>query len=880
MRPWGIKRLFSFPSRTRDEVRADVDDELAFHIEMRSTALEQEGLNRREAREQALAELGRTGGVFASLAAIGERHERKRRLGRWLDDVWRDVVIGCRLLRRSPGFAATAILTLALGIGANTAIYSVLDAVLLRPLPYPEPDRLVMVSETNDTGRENSVAGGVFLDWRTHATRFQAMTLIAPVRFNLRGNSASERLDGLEVSHEFFQVLGIPPFLGRGFQPDDDRPGGRNDVVVITEELWRSHFGGDRSIVGRRIVLDEIPRTVIGVLPSGTWLISTDSFFVPAVLTPGTPRAARAPHWATVIGRLSPGASVTAAETELKTVRRQLDKEYPAFKKDWSVMARPVAQVLGSLTRAPLLILLAAVSLVLLIACANVANLVMARSCHRQQELAVRAAIGASGGRLLRQLLTESLILALVGGAAGIVVAYAGLAVLKNVAAAAMPITFTPELDLRVLLCTLAVTLLIGPLCGLLPALRARRPNLNAVLTNGGRGATAGGHQRTQATLVVTEIALTVVLLSSSGLLLRSLGNAASIDPGFNPAHALAFDLSLAESSYGTDDKRLAFASAMLTRLRAVPGVAGAGTAMAIPFAGGGYGEYFSRPDVRTADPIIGRMDFVSPGYLEALGAQLRAGRTIANADNGAMRPRVAVISEATARMFYPRENPIGRPLIIAAETWTIVGVVGDIVDRRLDAPRGAFGYVPMAFNTSQLSVVVRTAVDPMALVGTIRRELERLDSGVALAMPRTLEDAMADSLLQRKVVLGLIGAFALAALTLATIGLYGVMAYAVATRQREFGIRIAFGAVRRDLIGHVLRGGLGMMAIGLAIGLAGALGTAQLLSSQLFQVGGDDPLVIGAVTATVLTVALLACWIPAWRASRYDAVVTLRAEG
>ena len=304
-----------------------------------------------------------------------------------------------------------------------------------------------MVSEINDVGRENSVAGGVFLDWRTHTTRFEAMTLIAPVRFNLRGNSASERLVGLEVSHEFFRVLGIPPFLGRGFHPDDDRPGGRNDVVVITEELWRSHFGGDRSIVGRRIVLDEIPRTVIGVLPAGVWLMSTDSFFVPAVLTPGTPRAARAPHWATVIGRLSPGASVTAADTELKTIRRQLDKEYPAFKKDWSVMARPVTQVLGSVTRTPLLILLAAVSLVLLIACANVANLVMARSCHRQQELSIRAAIGASGGRLLRQLLTESLILSLAGGAAGIVVAYAGLAILKSVAAAAMPITFTPELE-------------------------------------------------------------------------------------------------------------------------------------------------------------------------------------------------------------------------------------------------------------------------------------------------------------------------------------------------------------------------------------------------------------------------------------------------
>ena len=879
MRPWGIKRLFSFPSRTRDEVRADVADEVAFHLEMRTEELMRNGLSEAEARRQAMREFGQREGGLQAIEQIDDRVERRRRFSRLVGELVRDVTMGVRLLRRSPGFAAIAILTLALGIGANTAIYSVLDAVLLRPLPYPEPDRLVMVSEVNDTSGQNSVAGGVFLDWRTHARRFDALTLVAPVRFNLRGDGPPERLVGEEVSHEFFRVLGIPPLLGRGFLPDDDRPGGRNDVVVITEELWQSHFGGDRSVVGRRIVLDEIPRTVIGVLPAGAWLFPADSFFVPAVLTPGTPRAARAPHWAMVIGRVAPGASVAEADAEIKTIRRQLAAEYPPFKRSWGVMTQPVTQVLGDLTRTPLLILLAAVSVVLLIACANVANLVMARSCHRQQELAVRAAIGASGARLLRQLLTESLILALAGGAAGIVVAYGGLALLNAVAAAAMPITFRPELDLRVLLCTLAVTLAIGPLCGLLPALRARRPDLNVVLTNGGRGATAGGHQRTQATLVIVELALTVVLLSSAGLLLRSLANAASIDPGFNPTRALAFDLSLAESSYSSDEKRLAFASAMLTRLRALPGVAGAGTAMAIPFAGGGYGEYFSRPDVRAADATIGRMDFVSPGYLEALGARLRAGRTIVDADNGATRPRVAVISETTARMFYARENPIGRPIVISGNTFTIIGVIADVVDRRLDAPRGAFAYVPMAFNTSQLSVVVRTAVAPMSLVATIRREIERLDPGVALATPRALDAAMAESMLQRKVVLGLIAAFAFAALTLATIGLYGVMAYAVATRQREFGIRIAFGAVRRDLIGHVLRAGLRMLAIGLVAGLVGAIGAARLLSSQLFHVGGGDPAVLIAVSLMVVAVAVIACSVPAWRASRYDPVVALRAE-
>ena len=517
------------------------------------------------------------------------------------------------------------------------------------------------------------------------------------------------------MSHEFLRVLGVPPLLGRGFLPDEDRPGGRNDVVIIAESLWRTRFGGDPSIVGRAIVLDEVPRTVVGVLPAGAWIFKDDVFFVPAVLTPGTPRAARAPHWAVVFGRLAPGVTPAQADAELKSIKRRLNAEYPPFKQQWGVVVRPVTDVLGGVTRTPLLILLGAVSLVLLIACANVANLVLARSCQRQQELAVRAAIGASGWRLVRQVLTENLILALLGGAAGVAVAYVGVGVLNDLAARAMPITFTPSLDLRVLVFSLAVTMATGPLFGLLPALRARRPDLNATLTNGGRGATAGGHQRTQATLVAAEVALTVVLLTSAGLLLRSLANAASVDPGFQPSRVLAFDVSLPDASYTSRDKRIAFANELVSRLRALPGVEGAGTGMAIPFSDGGYGEFFRRPGNTESEAVIGRLDYVSPGYLEALGTRLLAGRRIDRrrqqrggpARGGHQRDRVERCSSATCRRSGSRSS-------IAADTWTVVGVVADVVDRRLDAASKAFAYAPMARNTSQLSVVVRTPLEPL----------------------------------------------------------------------------------------------------------------------------------------------------------------------
>jgi predicted permease len=880
MKPWGIKRLFAHVSRTRDQVRTDIADEFAFHLDMRTDELVREGLPRDEARRQASQEFGRADAAMGTLAAIGDRLEQRRRVAGFLGELWQDAGHGLRLLRRSPGFAMVAILTLALGIGANTAIYSVLDAIILRPLPYPEPDRIVMVSETLENGSQNSVSGGAYLDWRRNQTQFHALVLTGRVSYNLRHGGATERLRGMEVSHEFLEVLAIPPLVGRGFIEDDDRPGGRNDVVLITEELWRSRFGADPAIVGRAITLDEVPRIVIGVLPAGAWLFREELFFVPAVLRPGSPRAERAPHWAAVFGRLRSDTTAATADAELKTIKKRLNAEYPTFKRNWGVVVEPVADLIGGFARAPLLILLGAVSLVLLIACVNVANLLLARGCHRAQELAVRAALGASGWRLARQVLTENLMLALLGGVAGVGLAYMGVELIRASLADALPLAITLRLDWQVLAFALAVTLLSGPLVGLLPALRARRPDLSAAMNTGSKGASASGrHKRTQSLLVVAEVALTVVLLASAGLLLRSLANATAIDPGFDAGRVLAFELSLPDVIYDSDEKRLTFADAVVASIRTLPGVEAAGTGMGIPFSGGAYGEYFRRAEAPDIEPVIGRLDFVSPGFLEALGTRPLAGRRFTDADNVLNGPRVVVINDTARRMFFPDGHAVGRPITIQSQTWDVVGVVADVVDRRLDVPRGPYAYVPSAFNVGRMSVAVRTSLAPMTLVNTVRAAVARIDPGVAIASPRSLDRAMAESMAQRKVVLGLVALFAVSALLLAAIGLYGVMAYSVATRQREFGIRMAFGAVRQDLIRQVLRTGLSLTIIGLVAGLAGAVALSRLLASELYEVRGSDPLVITGTSATVVLVAIAACLLPAWRAARVEPMGALRVD-
>ncbi|HTV01827.1 MAG TPA: ADOP family duplicated permease, partial [Luteitalea sp.] len=646
-----------------------------------------------------------------------------------------------------------------------------------------------------------------------------------------------------------------------------------------TEEFWRTRFGADRTIVGQRLVMDNVPRTVVGVLPRAAWIFPTDTFFVPAVLAPDTSRSARNSHWASVFGRLKPGATFASADAELKAIKRRLNPQYPGYKQEWNVLAQPIEMVLGGLTRTPMLLLLGAVSLLLLIACANVANLMLARGQHREQELATRAALGAGSGRLARQLLTESVTLAALGGVFGVLVGAGGVRVLERLAADALPIALTPQLNVRVLIASMSVTLLTGLLFGLVPALRARRPDLNLAINNGGRRATAAGRHRTQAMLVAAQVALTMVLVAAAGLLLRSLANTSRVDPGFDAERVLAFNVSLPETSYADDDKQMAFSRQFLERLRALPGVELAGMGQAIPFSGGGSGEYFQRPGTDDSERMLGRLDFISPGYLEALGARVRAGRLVADADMVGSGVRVAVISETTARRFFPAGDAVGQSLRIQANEWRVIGVIGDIVDRRLDGERKPFAWVPAPFRARTEAFAVRTRGVPLSVVGDIRRELAAIDPGVALANPRSLDHMRAGSMLQRKVVLGLVGIFAATALLLACVGIYGVMAYVVATRRREIGIRLALGAVRAAVVRQVLLGGVRPVVAGLVLGVLGAIVVARLLATELYDVGASDPLVLATTAMTIATAAVLACWIPAWRATREDPLESLRIE-
>jgi predicted permease len=789
-----------------------------------------------------------------------------------------DLKLAFRQLAKSPGFAAIAILTLGLAIGANTAIFSALNAALLRPLPYPHAGRLVEIHERTEAGGRNSVAGGAFLDWRENSTRLDSITLVHGVTFNLRADGPPERLDGLEVSPEFLRVFGVAPLFGRGFTGEDGTPGGDNAVVILTEELWRSRFGADEKLVGSRIVLDDVPRTIIGIAPAGTWIYRDVQFFVPVVLPPNTDRTRRDGHWASVYGRLQPGASVTEAETELNGIKLRLQSLYPAWKNKWGVSVASLSENLAREARPALLVLLGAVAFVLLIACANVANLLLARSRDRRTEIAVRAALGASGAQLMRQVLVESLLLSTLGGILGILLASWGIDFLRHLTADFLPRAMAPSLDLRVLGFSLAVSTATGLLFGLLPAWHARRPDLNAALKSGGRGATSGGRTRTQAVLVITEVALTVILLTGAGLLFRSLVKTTRVDVGFDPAHVLAFDLALPDASYASNEQRLAFTRAALDRIRALPGVEAAGTGLAVPFAGGGYGEYFStaKPDNNFR---LGRVDFISGGYLEGLGVRLLSGRTLADADNYIGAPPVAVINDAAARAVFPDEDPIGQTITFRGRAWTIIGVITDIPDRKLDRAPRPFAYAPQAFIRDNYSMVVRTKFDPRTLVTAVRAEIQRLDPGLPLANVRTLDEAMSGSMTERRLILGLIGAFTAVALLLACLGLYGVMAYSVVIRRRELSIRLALGAAPAAVRDLVLRDGLRLTLIGLVVGIAGALASARLITAFLFGTSPHDPVVIAVTTALLLVMAVVSCWLPARRATRVDPMVALRAE-
>lgn len=876
-----MNRLTGFITRLRRTFHRrrfefEMAEEMRLHIE-------EETARRIATGEDPVTAHRRAAATFGSRDARTEE-VRDGRLGIWFEQAWQDLGYAMRQLRQSPEFSAVAISILAIGIAANTSIFSALDSTLLRPLPYKNPEQLVQVSETTEGGRRNGVSGGAFQDWRDNPTQIEAIALTNSITGNLRSGATVERINGMEATHGLLDVLGISPLRGRGFTAQDEQVGGNQRVIILTEEFWRSRFGADETLLGRNIQLNDEPHEVIGILPANAWFFHHPKYFLPAVLDPNiSGRSSRSSHWADVYARMKPGVTVDQLDAELKALKVSLNPEYPVYKRVWNVRVMPLQSVLASNPRPVLLTLICVVALVLAIACANVANLLLARASRRRREISLRAALGASGQRLVRQVLTESLLLAALGGAAGILLSWWGVQAVGALSTNLLPQVMAPQLNLRVLLVSLSLTAATGVLFGLIPAWHARRSELNDALKSGSHGASGLRRTQAQSTLVVAELAFTLLLLVGAGLLLRSLINTARVDPGFNVENVLTFDLSPPENRYDTRESNLAYLNEVQQELSNIPGIEAVGTTIESPFLGGALREIVRRADrPRPEVNFTGRINLLGGDYYTAMGMRLLRGRTQTTAEFSADSAPVVVVNQRLVNQFFPDEDPLGKQLWVSGGLGIleIIGVVADVRPLRLDQAPLPYVYASQSFQPFGISVVVRTHdLEPLSLVPSVRAALERIDPGIPMANTRSLTQALDYSLAQRRLVLRLVGGFAITALILACIGLYGVMSYTVATRSRELAIRLALGASRQSIVGLVMNDGGRLALIGLGVGLAVTFATSRLIAAQLFETPPHDPIVIATAAVTLGTVALLACWFPARRAARADPIQALRNE-
>ena len=802
-----------------------------------------------------------------------------------MNTFWQDLRYGARMLWKKPGFTVVAFVTLALGVGANTAIFSVVNAVLLRPLPFADPDRLVVIRETKlPQFPEFSVSPGNFLDWQRQTTVFEQIAALSGVSYNLIGSGEPERLRGSRVTANLFSTLGVKPALGRDFKPEEDQEG-RNNVVIISYGLWARRFGADPNIIGQALTLSGRSYTVIGVMPQTFRLLdrATD-VWAPMAFT-AQERENHGDHYIFAFGRLKPQVTQEQATAEMRTIAQRLEQQYPDSNAGWGVKLVPLLQYMVGDMRPALLVLLGAVALVLLIACANVANLLLARAAARQKEIAIRTAMGAGRWRIMRQLLTESVLLALIGGSLGLLLAVWGLDLLLALAPENLPRVKDVSIDARALGFTFGITLLTGVLFGFVPALQASRPNLNETLKEGGRGMTGDARrQRVRHALVAGEIAVALLLLIGAGLLLKSFWRLQEVEPGFNPKNALAVNLELPRMKYPEDQQCAAFYSQLIERVSSLPGVQAVGASSVLPFADDYVVGFViqGRPPVAPGEMRSANYYAVSPDYFKAMGIPLIRGRFFTERDNQDA-PRVMIINETMARRYFPDEDPIGKRILITQgpETFReIVGIVGDVKQYGLDTETTAQTYEPYLQQPfSFMTLVVRATTDATSLGAAVRSQVLAVDKDQPVSSIETLEKLVSDSVARQRFSMTLLGVFAGVALVLAAVGIYGVMAYAVTQRTHEIGIRMALGAQDVDVLRLVIGQGMILALIGVACGLIGAFALTRLMSSLLFGVRATDPFVFAGVALLLAGVALVACYIPARRAARVDPNVALRYE-
>ncbi len=896
LREFGKRLAGLFDKRQHD---AELEEEIAAHLDLLAEEKIQRGMPREEARYAARRD-------FGGVEQFKEIYRGQRGLP-MLDTFLQDLRFGARMLRKNPGFAAVAILTLALGIGANTAIFSVVHAVLLSSLPYRQPDQLVKV-----WGRltGEGIPRNWFSDpeWFELVDRNHAFDQVAAYYANSGANvgnedAAPQRITRGGSTASLFPLLGVQPILGRSYSAEEDQPG-HNQVAVISYALWRSLYSGDPNVVGKPIRLNNRPYTVIGVLPEGFDFAGDNQVWTPLALDRTHP-GNRGGHAWQVIGRLKPGVNLAQASTDMNLFAQQLAREYPAYYRatmGWDVFVVPLREELVGQIRPALLILMAAVGIVLLIACANIANLLLARSSAREKEMAIRASLGAGRWRTIRQLLTESFLLSLIGCAVGLAFGAWGMLAIRGLHGSVLPQVGKIALEPSVLLFTLGVALLTGILFGLAPAIHVSRPRLHDSLKEGGRGASGGrSGQRLRSVLVVTEIAFSLLLVTGAGLTIRSFHRLLRVDPGFRTDHILTMRLNLPPLTYPIGTAQFQFYRQLLEKIRALPGVQSAGAITQLPM-GNSYSSGSVVVEDSTASVLqhlpnlsYGYLEtdqrFVTPGYFETMRTPPISGRVFSDADTAAS-PLIAIVDSEFAANLWPGRDPLQKRISINTGTdpnnpkpvWcTVVGVVSHVHNYSLDVGGRVQAYFPQAqdpFGSSAaMFLVIRTAQDPRSIANSARAQVAAVDPREPVYAVSTMDEVVASSVEQPRLSLDLLGLFAAVAVVLAAIGIYGVMAFAVSQRSHELGIRMALGAQPRDILRMVIGQGARLALAGVVLGLAGALYLARYMAPLLYGTGTRDPITFAVVPLLLMGVALAASWIPAVRATRVDPIVTLRHE-